>query len=690
MANETEFERLQRAFLAADRAGDVDAAKMLAQSIQQAQQQMDATHTVSGSAGTYKPESEAFKSGRALPEYAQRGLHLGDVLSMGMVKKIMSPEGEQMVRGARAEFAHNRPWESGIETLAGGMAPAAATGGAMMLEPVVARATGAVAGPVVTAARAAMQGAPQGALQSVGESESRDPVELAKAAATGGVLAGVMGGTTSGIGQGGMGIVRNVAARTTERGAISDAQRELAKALQRDVPYGSIFDQPGSMSTPAGRALARLKERTVGGQTRSTLGPEARLIDVGGANTRALGDVLATLPGRAKQGFERAITERQTGRAGRLMTAADEALGTSGKQYAPTIEALVQERSAAAGPLYQQLQGVQVQIDNDLFGLLRRAGKETMGKSQRLARLAGEDQLALTNALQETRDAVTNVTVSGKPIPFTSLDHVKQSLYDLERAYAAKGHKTEAAAFGNLRRDFTAKLDQMSPKDAAGNSIYAQAREAFAGPSQIADAVEAGRNALSEKAPELAALIKSLSQSEQEGFRVGILQALREKTGTEAGQTSLLKMWKEPGTSDKLRLLFGNDYRQFAAAVAKERNLKGMEQVGRGSQTAGRLAAAEDLGGDLASGAADVAAATQTGNVVGGLSGIGKVRKAIALPENTRNQLAQMLLQRGGDAQATLKTLDQVIRNMNIKRARGTALAGALGAQGQQTLFPQQ
>jgi len=49
-----------------------------------------------------------------------------------------------------------------------------------------------------------------------------------------------------------------------------------------------------------------------------------------------------------------------------------------------------------------------------------------------------------------------------------------------------------------------------------------------------------------------------------------------------------------------------------------------------------------------------------------------------------------MLLQRGGDAQATLKTLDQVIRNMNIKRARGTALAGALGAQGQQTLFPQQ
>ena len=680
MASETEFERLQRAFLAADRAGDVDAAKMLAQSIQIAQQQMDATHTVSSSAGTYKPESEAFKSGRALPEYALRGLHLGDVLSMGLVKKIMSPEGEQMVRGAKAEFAQNRPFESGIETFAGGMAPALATGGAMMLEPVAARGIGAVAGPLVTAGRAAMQSAPQGAIQAVGESESRDPMDLLKTAIAGGTAASVLGGAGSTVGQTGMGITRNIAARTTQGGAISDAQRELAKALQRDVPYGSVFDQTGSLSTPAWRGMKRL----------DTLGPEARVVDVGGASTRSLADVLTTLPGRAKQGFEKAITERQKGRAGRLMTAADEALGTSGKQYAPTIEALVQERSAAAGPLYRQLQGVQVQIDNDLFDLLRRAGKETMGKSQRLARLAGEDQLALTSALQETRDAVTNATVSGKPIPFISLDHVKQSLYDLERAYAAKGEKTEAAAFGNLRRDFTAKLDQMSPKDAAGNSIYAQAREAFAGPSQIADAVEAGRNALSEKAPELAALIKSLSQSEQEGFRVGILQALREKTGTEAGQTNLLKMWKEPATSDKLRLLFGNDYRQFAAAVAKERNLKAMESVGRGSKTAPMLAGAEDLGADLVAAAGDVAAAGNAANVGGLISGAREIYKKVALPESTRNQLAQMLLQRGGDAQATLKTLDQVIRNMNIKRARGTALAGALGAQGQQTLFPQQ
>lgn len=639
-----------------------------------------ATHSTTNVQSAPPAESEAFKSGRAMPQWAQRGLHIADVLGMGIPKKVMSPQGEEMVRGAKAEFAQSNPIESGLTSIVGSMAPAAATGGAMLLEPVAARAATAVTGPLVTAGRAAMQGAPQGALQAVGESESRDPAELAKAAAMGGALAGVLGGATSGIGQAGMGIARNVAARTTERGAMTDAQRELAKALSRDVPYGSVFDRVGSMSTPAGRGVARL----------NTLGPEARVVDVGGQSTRQLADVLATLPGRAKQGFERAIAERQAGRAGRLLTAADEALGTGGKKYAPTLEALMAEREAAAAPLYDQLRNVQVQSDNDLYSLLTRAGKEAMDKAQRLARLAGEDKPEVTNALMETRDAITNAIIPGKPVPFTALDRVKQSLYDLETAYKKNGHSSEAAGFANLRRQLTAKLDQMSPKDAAGNSIYAQAREAYAGPSQIADAVELGRSALGEKPVELAALTAGLTGSEVEGFRIGALQALREQVGKESGQTSLLKMWKEPATADKLRLIFGDDYRQFAAAVAKERNLKAMESVGRGSQTAGRLAATEDLGADLVAGAGEMATAGKTGNIGGMIQGARLLGKKIALPESTRNQLAQMLLQRGGDAQTTLRTLDEVMRRINMNKARGAAVAGSLGAQGQQTLFPQQ
>jgi hypothetical protein len=235
----------------------------------------------------------------------------------------------------------------------------------------------------------------------------------------------------------------------------------------------------------------------------------------------------------------------------------------------------------------------------------------------------------------------------------------------------------------------------MSPKDAAGQSIYAQARNAYAGPSQISDAVEMGRDALGEKSVELASLVSGLSGGEVDGFRIGALQALRELVGKESGQTILLKMWKEPATSDKLRIIFGNDYRQFSAAVAKERNLKAMESIGRGSQTAARLAGNEDLGADVG----EMVAAGKTGDIGALIAGGKKIANRTALPENTRNQLANLLLQRGNDAETMLRTLDQVTRNINRRRAAGAAVAGSsgaavagspLGTQTQQTLFPQQ
>ena len=623
------------------------------------------THTRSGGFGV-PIESKEFKSGRALPEWAQRFLHIGDVVGMGLPKKFVSPEGEQRIRGAKKEFSENNPIESGVESFVGGVTPGVVSGGSMMLP----MAAGRTAGPLVTAGRAVAQAVPEGMIQGVGASESRDPAELRRAAAIGGVFSGTMGAATSGGGQLGMGVVRNVAARTTERGAINDAQRELIKALSRDVPYGSVFDRAGSMSTPAGRGIARL----------NTLGPEARLVDVGGESVRRLADVLATLPGRAKQSFERAIHSRQAKRSERLMSAADEALGTNGRQYAPTLDALITERAAASGPLYRQLQGVQVQIDNDLYRLIARAGDEAMGKSQRLSRLAGDDQFALNKALMELQNSITDIPTPGRPIPFTSLDHVKQSLYDLESAYRRKGETGEAAGFANVRRELTAKLDQISPKDAAGQSIYAQARNAYAGPSQISDAVEMGRDALSEKSVELASLVSGLSGGEVDGFRIGALQALRELVGTEAGQTRLLKMWKEPATSDKLRIIFGNDYRQFSAAVAKERNLKAMESIGRGSDTAARAAGAEDLGSGLINETGETVAAAKVGDFAKLITGGANIFRRIRRPENTRNQLANLLLQRGNDAETMLRTLDQVTRNINRRRSAGAAVAGSVGA----------
>ena len=92
-----------------------------------------------------------------------------------------------------------------------------------------------------------------------------------------------------------------------------------------------------------------------------------------------------------------------------------------------------------------------------------------------------------------------------------------------------------------------------------------------------------------------------MGASELEGFRIGAFEALRAKLGKEAGQTEILKMWKEDATREKLKAIFPNEraFREFASRVAAEARMKGLDQVGRGSQTAARQYGAGDLDVEL-------------------------------------------------------------------------------------------
>ena len=225
-------------------------------------------------------------------------------------------------------------------------------------------------------------------------------------------------------------------------------------------------------------------------------------------------------------------------------------------------------------------------------------------------------------------------------------------------------------------------MDDLSPKNKNG-SIYKQARDAFAGPSQLEDAVKVGRNAMKEDAIKVADAIKGMTQSEIDAYRVGVLQSLKDKVGTEGGQTSLLKMWKEPATSDKLKEIFGNDYRQFAADVAREARLKTIEGVGRGSQTASRLAAMEEdsLGNVVQAGQAAMSVAS--GNPAAAMGTMGRLFSKTMTPEATRNELARLLLQKGPAAQKIIQELPADIKFINEKMVKNAALANALAQQSQ-------
>lgn len=450
----------------------------------------------------------------------------------------------------------------------------------------------------------------------------------------------------------------NIAQRFSESSAADAAKLKLAELLSKSG-VGNVFQTGGA--NPLAQVEAKL----------ASTGPEGTIAVAGRGRTLSALDTLATLPGQAKDLVEQFIHNQQARRASRLVTAADDALGTGGKSYTGAIADLIEQKKTAAGPLYDQLRGVSFKVDDELASIIQ-ASKSAHGSAELLAELKRATPIDISKIK------------AGDDVPLDALDKVKQALYTLEiNSKGDFGKSTPiSSAYSDLRNALTKKLDDLSPKDKNG-SIYKQARDAFAGPSQLEDAIRVGRDAMKKDAIAVADATKGMAQSELDAYRIGVLQALKDKVGTEGGQTSLLKFWKEPKTSDVLKETFGNDYKQFAADVLRESRLKTIESVGRGSQTASRLAAIEDDNLSNIAQAGHAATAAAGGNPFPALGTLSKMITKASTPEATRNELAKLLLQQGPMATRTIQQLPAQVRAYNEKLANQAALANALAQQQQ-------
>jgi hypothetical protein len=524
-----------------------------------------------------------------------------------------------------------------IEAAAPRVAPSIQAAGRYMT---AAPGAGQVMGLGQRMAQAGGSGAGYGFVSGLGGSYEDDAIEMLKEAGKSALVGGSLGVTTqpvmSVLGAGG----RQVMARMSPSSAGTYAQQKVAEALIRDVP------DPLSPANALTRAQARLLK----------LGPEARIADVGGKSTRNLLDVQATLPGRTANVAEQAILDRQAGRAGRLMTAADEALGTQNAQFLQTIDNFNAQRFTDSRPYYAAIDKAILQVDNSLTDVFNRS-KGVQGASELLFQTKTGQTIDLSKLKY------------GEQVPMNVLDTLKQSLYDASQALRKTGNNSQANAYDDVREKLVGVLEAKSPK--VGNqSAYTLAMKTWAGPSQMSDAAEVGRKAMTDDVLNLSQAMKGFTQSEIDAFRVGALQALRQKTGTEAGQTSLLKMWKEPATQDRLKAVFENDYKSFASAVAKEARLKALESTGRGSASAARLAGAADL--DVAP-LAQVAGSVASGSPSAIVTSAVNFARQTQTPEAVRNEIGKILLSR--DPQQ-LTQLAEIVRKLNESRARAAGVAG--------------
>lgn len=512
-------------------------------------------------------------------------------------------------------------------------------------------------GPVL---RSAASGLGFGVVGGAGEAKELE--DIPQEAATSGVVSSILGaGTELGM----------KAVRPIKQAITSQAGRIIPESLREYVGTSSVDLARRRVAQAMLRDGATTDQVTA---RMAKLGDDAILAEASGYNTRDLLDTMATLTGRTKNWTEELIRNRQAQRGGRLAQSAETQLSPTGARLADSVESLMTKRDVEATPLYDQLKTVSITLDDDL--------KQILDASKKLGAFARAEKISTGLREPFTLKDVKNANEVSMP----DLDKVKRGLDDIISSKTAVNDRGEINEFGRsvvkLKQDFLKRLDEMTMDSETGKSLYKSARDAYAGPSALISAAELGRTVINKPAATIRTLVKDMSDSELESFRVGAYEGLRDLAGTQSGQTRLLNMWKEPATQERLKEIFPSEraFRVFASDVAAEARKKEIQTVGRGSQTAGREARMEDVGNETLKDTVNMAAAAKTMDIGSLINMLSNNMKRTSVPEPVRNEIGKILMSRATSGDE-IRLLRNAMEKMKREQQVQSSTSGLIGSQ---------
>lgn len=429
----------------------------------------------------------------------------------------------------------------------------------------------------------------------------------------------------------------------------------------------------GSADTPAAqqiiRALTRDKmtpdevERSL-----SNLGPQAALADVDGANLQRLAEVTANSPGPAAQQARTFLTARAEAQSGKLDDAVRTATGSTGNAV-ETMDDLIAQRSKDAGPKYKAaFEGAAAtpeQAAKLAPFIADPMGQKALQKGIDLARqeaLAADRPFNLADyGVVKNPDGTLGLAPGAPNLRlYDAVKHGFDGVLEGNEYRVAPGSRLfnrDGKVLNDVRASFTGKLRDAFPK-------YAEALDAWAGPSQAMDALKLGEDFLKSDPAETAKMIAKMTEGEREMYRVGVSKTLKDKIAS------------TPEDADATRRIFGNDlirqkiaagfggadtpaFRNFENTVNQQATFaQTRNTVLKGSPTARRVAGmADEAGGpDLLRPALHAA----SGNFGMAAADIGKqlagatARNALAGTEAQNQALGEMLFSASPEARARI------------------------------------
>lgn len=425
-----------------------------------------------------------------------------------------------------------------------------------------------------------------------------------------------------------------------ESGYAQRADVKLLQALQRDG------------ISPAD-ALDRLRIIKT-----SNYKPET-IVELGGENTRRLADIVAQYPGASNVARELA-EERGAGAAQRVTQDFRQAFQANADAF-DLAETITKQRDAMSRPLYQKAYSEGGIIENERISELMKIPQfqDAYGRARRIAALDGIP-------LPEKASDIDKIG----GFDLQTLDYVKRGLDDVLFTGKQPGSgigKTELSKLKERRTEFVNILDEVGP------ASYRQARGVYAGATEVLDAIEEGKKFANVDARTLQRNFAKLSDSEKEGFKIGVYDALRTNINKGAdGADVLRRVWKSPEKRDQIRVFLGDDtYNDLSTQLARENIIRQTDvKLMGGSQTQPRQLAQREFEGEEG-----LIPQVATGGFRGGLNYL--LRTATGPGQPTAEALAPTLFStdigKQMEALTRLRTLDELLRQ------RAAGMGGAIG-----------
>ena len=358
---------------------------------------------------------------------------------------------------------------------------------------------------------------------------------------------------------GGLGVAAPILAQGA--GAIAN------RVMGRPMPTGA--------DKVLGRALGRegMSVDDVLARTRK-LGPAGMPADVGPALTEQA-EGLASIPGRAQKVVRSKLAERAAQGSQRVTAATSKALGGK-KNVLALADNITAQQKATSKPLYDAAYSKPLPKSDAIQSVLDTpAGKIAWAKAKKLA---ANERIGINMDAPDVR----------------AVDLTKRSFDDMIDVARRAGRGNEARVLTSLKNDLISAVDDVVPE-------YAVARNAFAGPAAVKNALDDGGSVFANKIgpDELRQTLNSMSQSEKDAFLQGARGAVADAMGTARSDVNAARaMFEKAYNREKLALLIGDDAAEqmLSGLRAETTFMNTRNQIIGNSRTAPRQAIQKELG----------------------------------------------------------------------------------------------